>query len=172
MKHTPVAEISRVADVHPIPLKPPMTRVERLERWAKALERDPDRVLTSIEEIEWKSEAERRAMRSDNSALTAAFEDPMLRAEGLASDRLGDAMTFFRLSDPEAHFVLCSCVYGRSMQADVAARRVRTISRARVRRSDAVSRCEVTRHDLSTLWIAGTGLGGIIVASALLHLLS
>jgi len=31
MKHTPVAEISRVADVHPIPLKPPMTRVERLE---------------------------------------------------------------------------------------------------------------------------------------------
>ena len=52
MKHTPVAEISRIADVHPIPLKPPMTRVERLERWADALEREPDRVLTSIEEIE------------------------------------------------------------------------------------------------------------------------
>jgi hypothetical protein len=123
-------------------------------------------VLTSIEEIEWKSEAERRAMRADHSALTAAFADPVLRAEGLASDRLGDAMTFFRLSDPEAHFALCSCVYGRSMQADVAARRVRTISRTRISQSNIV-----TRPDLSTLWIAGTGLGGIIVASALLHLL-
>ncbi len=171
MKHTPVAEISRVADVHAIPLKPPMTRVERLERWAEVLEREPDRVLTSIEEIEWKSEAERRAMRSDNSALTVAFEDPVLRAEGLASDRLGDAMTFFRLSDPEAHFALCSCVYGRSMQADVAARRVRTISRTRISQSDDMGRWDVTRPDLSTLWIAGTGLGGIIAASALLHLL-
>ena len=91
MKHTPVAEISRVADVHPVPLKPPLTRVERLGRWAEALEREPDRVLTSLEEIEWKSEAERRDMRTDRSALTVAFEDPVLRADGLASDRLGDA---------------------------------------------------------------------------------
>jgi hypothetical protein len=34
-----------------------------------------------------------------------------------------------------------------------------------------ISRTDVSRHDLSMLWIAGTGLGGIIVASALLHLL-
>jgi hypothetical protein len=165
MKHTPVSEISRVADVHAISLKPPMTRVERLERWAEALERDPDRVLTSIEEIEWKPKAECRELRADNSALTVAFEDPVLRAEGLASDRLGDATAFFRLSDADAHFALCSCVYGRSMQARVAARRVRMLAHHRL------SRCEVTRPDLSTLWIAGTGLGGIIVASALLHLL-
>ena len=165
MKHTPVAEISRVADVHAIPLKPPMTRVERLERWAEALDREPDRVLTSIEEIEWKPEAERRAMRADDTALTVALEDPVLRAEGLASDRLGDAMAFFRLTDADAHFALCSCVYGQSMQAGVAARRVRMIAHT------GLSRCEVTRPDLSTLWIAGTGLGGIIVASALLHLL-
>ena len=165
MKHTPVAEISRVADVHPIRPKPPMTRVERLERWAEVLERDPDRVLTSLEEIEWKSESERRDMRADDSALTVALEDPVLRAEGLASDRLGDAMAFFRLTDREAHFALCSCVYGQSMQARVAARRVRMIAHP------GISRCEVTRHDLSMLWIAGTGLGGIVAASALLHLL-
>jgi hypothetical protein len=165
MKHTPVAEISRVADVHPVPTKSPMSRVERLERWADALERDPDRVLTSIEEMEWKSEAERRAMRADNSALTVAFDDPVLRAEGLASDRLGDAIAFFRLSDADAHFALCSCVYGQSMQAGVAARRVRMIAHT------CLSRYDVTRPNLSLLWIAGTGLGGIIVASALLHLL-
>jgi len=91
MKHTPVSEIGRVADVHAIPPRPPLTRVQRLERWAEALERDPDRVLTSLEEIEWKSEDERRAMRADGSALTVAYEDPVLRTEGLGSDRLGDA---------------------------------------------------------------------------------
>ena len=165
MKHTPVAEITRVADVHAIPLKPPMTRVERLERWAEALDREPDRVLTSIEEIEWKPEAERRATRADDSALTVALEDPVLRAEGLASDRLGDAMAFFRLTDADAHFALCSCIYGQSMQAGVAARRVRMLAHP------GISRCDVTRHDLSTLWIAGTGLAGIVAASALLHLL-
>ena len=165
MKHTPVAEISRVADVHAIPLKPPLTRVERLGHWAEALDRDPDRVLTSIEEIEWKPEAERRATRADDSALTVALEDPVLRAEGLASDRLGDAMAFFRLTDADAHFALCSCIYGQSMQAGVAARRVRMLAHP------GISRCDVTRPDLSTLWIAGTGLAGIVAASALLHLL-
>jgi hypothetical protein len=165
MKHTPFAEISRVADVHPVLPRPPMTRVERLERWAEALERMPERVLTSLEEIEWKPEAERRALRADNSALTVAFEDPVLRAEGLASDRLGDATAFFRLSDADAHFALCSCNYGQRMQAGVAARRVRMVARS------SLTRCEVTRPDHSALWIAGTGLGGIIVASALLNLL-
>src|SRR5215203_5643665 len=165
MKHTLVAEISRVADVRPVPTKSPMSRVERLERWAEALERDPDRVLTSIEEIEWKPKAERRELRANNSALTVAFEDPVLRAEGLAGDRLGDATAFFRLSDADAHFALCSCFYGQSMQARVAARRVRMLAHP------GISRCDVTRHDLSMLWIAGTGLGGIVAASALLHLL-
>ena len=165
MKHTPVSEISRVADVHAIPPRPPLTRVERLERWAEALERDPDRVLTSLEEIEWKSEDERGAMRAECSALTVAYEDPVLRTEGLGSDRLGDAATFFRLTDAEAHFALCSCVYGHSMPAGVAARRVRMIAHP------GLSRCDVTRHDLSLLWIAGTGLGGIIAGSVLLNLL-
>ena len=165
MKHTPVSEISRVADVHVIPPRSPLTRVQRLERWAEALERDPDRVLTSLEEIEWPSDAERGALRAECSPLTVAYGDPVLRADGLASDRLDDAATFFRLTTHEAHFALCSCVYGQSMQAGMAARRVRMIARP------GISRCEVTRHDLSLLWIAGTGLGGIIVASALLHLL-
>ncbi len=165
MKHTPVSEISRVADVHAIPLKPPLTRVERLERWAEALERDPDRVLISIEEIEGKPEHERRALRAESSALTVAAEDPVLRAEGLASDTLGDAAAFFRLTDAEAHFALCSCVYGQTMQAGVAARRVRMLAHP------GISRCDVTRHDLSLLWIAGTGLGGTIVVSALFLML-
>src|SRR3954467_4298482 len=143
MKHTPVAEISRVADVHAIAPRPPLTRVERLERWAEALEREPDRLLTSLEEIEWRSDAERGALRAESSALTVAYEDPVLRTEGLASDCLGDALTFFRLTEAEAHFALCSCVYGQTMQAGVAGRRVRMIAHP------GLSRCDVTRHDLS-----------------------
>src|SRR3954447_4423096 len=55
------------------------TRRSILEHWAEALEREPDRVLTSIEEIEWKTNDERGAMRAESSALTVAFENPVLR---------------------------------------------------------------------------------------------
>ncbi len=125
MEHKPYAEMSRVADVRADPLKPKRTRRQRLERWAEVLEQEPTRELKSLEEIEWKTKAERRGLRADGSPLTVAFEDPVLRAEGLASDRLGDAMDFFGLSVHDAHLALCSCVHGRSMQASVAAGRVR-----------------------------------------------
>ncbi len=112
MEHKPFTEVSRVADVRSVSPKRPITRRERLERWAEVLEREPTRELNSLEEIEWKSKAERRAIRADGSALTVAFEDPVLRAEGLASDRLGDASDFFGLSKSNAHFALCSCING------------------------------------------------------------
>ena len=127
MEHKPYAEMSRIADVRTDPLKPSMTRRQRLERWAEVLEQEPARELRSLEEIEWKPRTERRAVRADGSPLTVAFEDPVLRAEGLASDRLGDAFDFFELSVHDAHFALCSCVYGRTMQAGAAAGRVRRL---------------------------------------------
>ncbi len=128
MEHKPYAEMSRLADVHLSPSKPTMTRRQRLERWAEVLEQEPARELRSLEEIEWKPRPERRAMRADGSPLTVAFEDPVLRAEGLASDRLGDASDFFGLSADNAHFVLCSCFHGRTMTAGEAASRVRRLS--------------------------------------------
>jgi hypothetical protein len=112
-------------------------------------------------------EDQRRARGDARRKLSpdGCVREPGAAEEGLASDRLGDAATFFRLTDAEAHFALCSCVYGQTMQAAVAARRVRMIAHPGLSRSDVI------RHDLSMLWIAGTGLGGIIVASALLNLL-
>ena len=65
-----------------------LTRQERLTRWAELLESQPHRKLEPLREIEWKEPQERRAVRADNSPLTVAYEDPVLRAEGLASDRL------------------------------------------------------------------------------------
>jgi hypothetical protein len=126
MKHKPLAELTNIADV--LPAKPVMSRRERLERWAECLEREPQRQLKSLEEIEWAPRAERYATRADNSPLAVAFADPVLREEGLSSDRLGDALTFFELTEGEAHRVLCSCLHGRTMQAGEAARRVRSVA--------------------------------------------
>ena len=127
MEHKPFADIRRVADVHSLSPEPPLSINERLARWAEALEREPTRELKSLEEIEGKPKAERRDIRADGSALTVAFEDPVLRGAGLASDRLGDASDFFGLSMASAHYVLCSCVHGQTVQARDVAPRVRQL---------------------------------------------
>ena len=44
-----------------------------------------------------------------NTPLTIAYCDPVLRAQGLSSDQLGHAMSFFELRPAEAHFLLCDC---------------------------------------------------------------
>jgi hypothetical protein len=127
MEHRPLSELSTVANVKVPKQTPALSKRERLDRWIELLERDPDRVLRTLDEIEWKPKAERLAMRADNSALTIAYADPVLRAEGLASDRFGDAVKFFDISEHDAHIVLCSCHGGESMRAEEAARRVRGI---------------------------------------------
>ncbi len=123
MKHQSIAELTTIADVQPT--KTVMSRCDRLERWAECLEREPQRHLRSLEGIEYGPEAQRRAARENNSPLAMAFADPVLREEGLKSDKLGDALDFFEMSQSEAHRALCSCMHGRTMQAGEVARRVR-----------------------------------------------
>ena len=127
MEHIAVEQLSRVAELKDRPVT--LSRRERLERWAEALERGPYRPLRSLGEIEWQPEAHRPLMRADGSALSVAYEDPVLRDAGMASDCLGDAMRFFELSEQEMHAILCSCVYGGISRADVTARMVRSVSR-------------------------------------------
>ena len=131
MEHKPVSELAGIADVQPTPIQP-LSRRERLDRWAELLERDPDRVVSSLEEIEWKPKCEWARLRADNSALSVAFADPVLREEGLASDRLGDAMGFFELSGRQAHLILCSCLGGRTVVAGEVARRIRGVRAPRL----------------------------------------
>lgn len=127
MEHKPLSELGSVADLKPHGPIPVLSKRERLDRWAELLEREPDRLLGTLDEIEWKPRAERQVMRADNSALSIAFADPIMRAAGLASDRFGDAVGFFQISEHDAHIVLCSCHGGDTMRADEAARRVRGI---------------------------------------------
>ncbi|MDF2812816.1 MAG: hypothetical protein K0S56_3847 [Microvirga sp.] len=121
MEHKLLDQLRNVADVQPRS----MTRQERLNRWITLLERDPTRRLNSLGEIEYKPPAERELVRQDGSPLSVAFEDAVLRAEGLKSDRLGDAMHFFELTDGQAHYAFCSCLSGRTMESGSFAQRLR-----------------------------------------------
>lgn len=121
MEHKHLDQLRSIADVQPRP----MTRQERLQRWIDLLEKDPTRRLNSLGEIEFKPPAERALIREDNSPLTVAYEDPILRADGLASDRLGDVMRYFEISDGQAHYALCSCLSGRMADSASYAQRLR-----------------------------------------------
>ena len=127
MEHKPVIELQAIADVRPIEAPRAMSREERLERWIEALEANPTRKLRSLYEIEYLSPQERQECRSSNSPLTVAYEDPLLRAQGLKSDRVGDCLHFFELTDRQMHHAFCSCHVGRNFDAKQAAQRLRDL---------------------------------------------
>jgi hypothetical protein len=113
----------------------PMSRYDRLERWATLLERAPASNLTPFRDVELVPAAERAEMQVANSPLAVAYADPALRRAGLDSDRFGDGAAFFGLSRFQAHRVLCSCGYIGTMRAAEVARRIRAIAaRERLRR--------------------------------------
>jgi len=125
MKHKPIEDLRREADVEPIALR--MDRREKLMRWAELLDAGPRR-LRSLFEVELLPQAERTVARAEGSAITVAFADPSLRAAGLASDRFGDAQAFFELTDREAHAILCSCLLGREPAAERVAAEIRRVA--------------------------------------------
>ncbi len=154
MEHRFVDELRTVAEVHSGE-RLLLTRRERLERWAECLAADPKRRLKSLGEIEFMPKAERYAMRADNSPVTVAFQDPVLRAEGLQSDQLGEALAFFELSERQAHRLLCSCMNGWSMDAGTTARKVHKLASPNHRER-----------------LAGLTLGVVIGGTSLLYLMS
>jgi hypothetical protein len=78
--------------------------------------------------IEHKPVKERSALRQESSPLTVAFEDPVLRSAGLASDRFGEVARFFGLSHWQLHDVVCNCHFGETVAAEVVAASVRRLS--------------------------------------------
>jgi hypothetical protein len=131
MEYKTLGELAGHADVRlePAFMSRPLAKHERLERWAMLLARDPERQLASVEEVEYGTVRQQQAKRADDSALSVAFADPVLREQGLESDRVGDAARFFELSHWEIHQLVCSCHYGRTMAAGIAALRVGAIAK-------------------------------------------
>ena len=108
-----------------------MVRRERLERFAIALDRH-DAPVNLFSQLEYLPRSKYAELRGENSPLAIAFSDPVLRASGLASDRLGDAAQFFDLSAEEAHHLFCDCHYSDRAGAQITSRmmagRVRAVA--------------------------------------------
>jgi hypothetical protein len=125
MKHTTLDELKTVAEVESGEFGPALSREERLARWAELLERKPERLLSTLSGTEYQPTLRRHAMRSENSPLSVAFEDPVLRAAGLKDDTYGEAKRFFDVSDWQLHEIVCYCHFGMTMTAATAARQVK-----------------------------------------------
>lgn len=78
--------------------------------------------------IEFLSKEERMLARADETPLSVAFGDPILREEGLKSDNVGDAISFFSLSDEELHHLVCDCHYHGTMTSKAVADRIRSVA--------------------------------------------
>ena len=127
MERKTIGELEGVAEIH----SAQMSKQQRLLRWAGLLERQANRILNSLMEVEYAPPRDRAEMQVDDSALSVAFEDPVLRAEGLKSDKFGDAVNFFELSEDEAHWVVCYCHHGRQVDARTVAGAVRDLASTR-----------------------------------------
>jgi hypothetical protein len=129
MKHMTIHALGSQANVvahEALPLR--VVRRARLERFAALLEAHKG-TLRLFSSIEYMSRSKREALQADDSPLTVAYRDATFRAEGLASDRLGDAATFFRLTTSETHHLLCDCHYGaHAVAAQLIALRARKIA--------------------------------------------
>ncbi|WEX07645.1 hypothetical protein [Chelativorans sp. AA-79] len=134
MKYQSPQELTATATTYTLPPQPRMSRRQRIERWAELLDQH-EGALNALRRVEYLSPDERRAYRGANTPLTVAFSDPMLREEGLKSDRLGDTMDFFDMSDHDAHLLLCDCRYHGSMTGPVVARRLRQHADRKERRA-------------------------------------
>jgi hypothetical protein len=105
---------------------PHMTKSERLHRWANNLE-----LRKKLELIDDAAHCTRdeSSARAGSSPLTVAFEDWAFQAEGLRSDRVGDGLAFFDLSEDEMQRIVGSSDYGRrTLPAAIAAARVRALA--------------------------------------------
>jgi len=128
MEQYALDQLKTIAKVRTTCTRLDMTRRERLERWAESLDRSPRAFLNTLHETEYKSMAERLALRDDDTPISVAFADPILRAAGMENDSYGEARRFFELSDEQLHGLVCFCHFGEHVSAAVIARRLRKMA--------------------------------------------
>ena len=120
-------DISPVSQVlQPASLR--LSRSEKLLRWAAALDSLAGQPLQALRRLEFLDRHERPGVREDNSPLTVAWKDPVLQAEGLGSDQLGDAQQFFELTDDLVHDLLCDCHFHGTLTATLVSARLRAMA--------------------------------------------
>ncbi len=134
MKHEGVDQLQSVARVASYGPREMLTRRERLERWAVLLERRPNTMFAPFPEDHGEVFDARSRLRYQASPIEIAYADPLLRAQGLAGDNLGDGIAFFGLTEDDALYVLDDArLDGQSIARrlrNVAAKRDRTLMKA------------------------------------------
>ena len=123
MKYQSIDQIRAIGGLSPDVV--PASRRERLERWVKLLETQPERRLATLKETEYETPEDRDRLSAPNSPISVAFADPYFRALGMKDDTYGEARRFFDISDHRLHDVLCFCHYGNSVTGHRAAQAVR-----------------------------------------------
>src|SRR3546814_9566588 len=92
MERVTLDQLSTKANISPnLPKAGFLSRQQRLQRWSELLARDPDRLLNTFPQTEYMDAQVRASLRCADSALTVAFEDPVLREAGLTDDSYGTA---------------------------------------------------------------------------------
>jgi hypothetical protein len=127
MHYRTLDEITQVAAIQPS-LTPGRTiRRQRLHHLADLLSlyTGPIQLFRGIEYF---PAADRYAARGDFTPLALAYDDVQFRREGLAGDRLGNAMEFFDLTDRQAHRLFCDCHYAYPVDASAIADRIRAVA--------------------------------------------
>lgn len=130
MEYRTGQEMAAIAEIHPeVVQKIRLSRAERLMRWAELLQANPNRDLRTLIGTEFEPKDRRAQMRTDRSPLSVAFDDDVLRAEGLRDDSYGEGIRFFELSDRQLHRILCHCHFGPTVRAEVVGWRVAAIAK-------------------------------------------
>jgi hypothetical protein len=120
MKQLSSEDIAKVA----VPI--PMTRADKLERWASLVERS-NAGLALYDRIECRTQADLDAVEVaiHNTAFGIATRDPVLVEAGLTDHTIGGIQRFFELSAAELHEFSCNC--GGEISNAEQARRLRDI---------------------------------------------
>lgn len=127
MKHHALEQLQIVAEVDQDYPRQILSKSQRLERWAALLEQNPERRLSTLHQTEYQPASQRAAMRGEDSPISVAFDDPVLRAAGLENDSYGEAKRFFQLTDRQLHNVICYCHFGATVNAATAAYYIRRL---------------------------------------------
>ena len=102
---------------------PPVTKRQRLKRFANVIRCGPRVLLHLFINLEYRDAGEWKYLAHPGSAFALAAKDSVLRDAGLTGDSVGDAQLFFDLSRREelAEF---SCVCGGSINNNEMADRI------------------------------------------------
>ena len=136
MKLQTIEQARKLATVLPGDTVSAMSSSEKLLRWADCLKAHGSGRLRLLHGTEYTPDYRRAGLREDDSLLSLAYRDPLLRTLGLVGDTYEDARRFFGLSHAALHKVVCSCHYAgiAARPRDIAAR-IRRLAR-RVQRAE------------------------------------